>query len=110
MPLYDFQSDAGDIIEMAFSMREVPESIEQDGRIYRKIITSLPQLSGLDTARNRGEKYPYVSNRLPPTIDGCKTVRTRRKDGTMGRPKPLIESRKHEREVMARNDLVREDD
>lgn len=108
MPHYDYQfTDTGAVIEVFQSMRDEPLA-EIDGRSVKRVISS-PQLMGLDTGRRR-DKYPYVSNALPTTIQGTKMVRQKRRDGTWSRKKPLIESAKHEREVMARNDLVRSED
>lgn len=43
--------------------------------------------------------YPYVSNRLPRNLEGCKT-------DTNG--KPVIMSKRHEREIASRHGYARE--
>ncbi|MGD9631424.1 MAG: hypothetical protein AB7V18_19465 [Pyrinomonadaceae bacterium] len=44
-------------------------------------------------------KYPYVSNRLPRNLEGCKTDHN---------GKPVVMSKKHEREIMAKHGYSRE--
>jgi hypothetical protein len=38
MPVYWFENDAGDILEREFRMSDCPQSIEEDGVSYRKIL------------------------------------------------------------------------
>lgn len=44
-------------------------------------------------------QYPYVSKRLPRCLEGCMTN---------DKGQPVIESRRHEREIMARHGYSRE--
>lgn len=109
MPLYTFQSADGEAREIAFSMRDAPatgEQIDIDGKVFTRV-PDLPQLSGVE---RKTWGYPRLSNSLPTTTNGCKMVRQKKANGTYSRPKPLIESQRHEREVMARNDLVRDEE
>lgn len=42
MPIYEYQSDDGEIIEAIYSIKEDrPESVEKDGKVFKKIF-SLP--------------------------------------------------------------------
>lgn len=97
MPTYVYEfNDTGDRVERFQKMSEPPLS-EIDGRAVQRVPV-VPQFMGAD----RWKKYPYVSNRLPTTIKGCKLV----KSG--GRMKPLIESEAHEKKVAAMNDLTKD--
>ncbi len=90
---YEFTDETGNLVEIDLPMREAPSIgsiIVRDGRT----LTRIPSLSvQVDPATNRSQ-YPYVSTALPRRLDGCKTDR-------MG--KPIIMSKRHEREVMARH-------
>ena len=103
MPIYTFQSDDGQTQDLPFSMAEVPrigERVEIDGVLFRRIFCGRV---GEGTIAMRG-KYPYLSHSLSPCrVHGAKNIHVKG-----GKAKVLIESAKHEREVMARNDLVRE--
>lgn len=101
--VYEFQDGKRERIEVFQHMKDDPIA-EIDGRPVQRIICP-PQLAGVD----KWVKYPYVSNSLPTTIQGCKMVR-QKKAGQWTRRKPLIESQRHEREVAARNDLMKMDD
>lgn len=56
-------------------------------------------ISFADAKATADSKYPYVSNRLPRDLPGCN-------HDSLG--KPIIESRAHERDVMAKHNLKRE--
>lgn len=43
MPTYEYQDSDGNIIEEIFSIKNVPESVEKNGKIYKKII-SIPRI------------------------------------------------------------------
>jgi hypothetical protein len=106
MTTYLYLFDGTDeTIEVNQRMSE-PALAQIDGRKVSRIICP-PQLCGVE---RKTWGYPYVSNALPTTIKGCKMVQQKNKNGSLSRPKPLIESRRHEREVMARNDLVRSEE
>lgn len=99
MPTYTYEfDDTGDVTEVVQRMSE-PHLTEIDGRKVHRI----PVVGQFNvTAAKRWDTYPYVSNRLPTTIKGCKMVKQN------GRLKPLIESERHERKVMAMNDLTKD--
>jgi hypothetical protein len=106
MPTYLYQFTGTDeTTEVVQSMRD-DHLVEIDGRKVERIICR-PELAGVSRTT---WGYPYVSNALPTTLQGCKMVRQKKKNGTFSRPKPLIQSQRHEREVMARNDLQRAED
>jgi hypothetical protein len=95
---YEFQDSDGNLIELDYPMREAPSIgsiIEHEGRR----LTRVPSLSvQVDPATNRSQ-YPYVSQALPRNLAGCKTA----KGG-----KPIVESKRHEREIMARHGYVKD--
>ena len=99
MPTYTYQfQDTGERMDVVQRMSE-PHLTEIDGRA----VVRVPVVPEFTTASaGRWDKYPYVSNRLPTTIKGCKLV----KSG--GRYKPLIESERHEQKVAAMNDLTKD--
>lgn len=110
MPEYTFLNEqTGERFDLFYHMAEVPtigEEIIHNGQVLRRVASS--RFHGKTGALGHLDIYPYVSNSLPTTVQGCKMVRERRKDGKLSRPKPLIRSERHEREVMARNNLVKD--
>lgn len=84
-------------MEIEMPMRDAPaigSIIVRDG----KELTRIPSLSvQVDPATNRSQ-YPYISNALPRNLEGCKTIRG----------KPVIESKRHEREIMSRHGYVKD--
>jgi hypothetical protein len=100
--IYLFENvETGDLEELDYQMGTAPKIGDVvDG--MRRVPSFVLDAAGVDRITN---KYPYVSHRLPSTIRGCKLVKTKN-----GRMKPLIQSRRHELEVMARNDLQRDGD
>jgi hypothetical protein len=102
LPVYVFRAKDGTIAEIHYAMADVPSigaEIDVDGVKY----TRIPSFKVGEGRINRTNLYPYVSNALPPTTEGCKMVR-----GKRGRMKPVIESAKHEREVAARHGLTKD--
>ncbi len=103
MTLYTFQADDGQTIDLPFSMAEVPsigEKVDVDGRKYTRIFCG-SVATGMIAQHS---KYPYLSNSLSPlATHGAKNIRVK-----SGKHKVLIESQRHEREVMASNDLVKD--
>lgn len=100
MPIYLFEDESGVLLEQHYASADVPRigsEIQVDGRVYRRIPSFLVGKGMIE----RGSKYPYESNALPPTTQGCKMTKGRR-------PKPIIESAKHEREVAARHNLTKD--
>lgn len=94
MMIYEFTDiKTGKIVEINLPMRDAPaigSIIEHDGRRLARIPSVSVQV---DPATNRSQ-YPYVSHALPRKLTGCKTDR---------RGRPIVESRRHEREIMARH-------
>lgn len=92
MPSYAFVDEAtGDTCELVFAMKDAPAigtTVTVDGREWTRVISDFQ----VDPATNRSQ-YPYVSNALPRNLDGCKT-------NSQG--KPVIMSRRHERNIMAK--------
>ncbi len=100
MPLYSYRyTDTDELVDVYQSMKD-EKLIILGGRPVVRQFTP-PMLTGIEA---RTDGYPRLSNSLPTTIRGVKLVA----DPKSGRLKPLITSRRHEREVMAKNDLVRE--
>jgi hypothetical protein len=100
MPEYVFESSTGKRITRFYPADEAPrigESIRHARRWYRRIPAFV-----IGTGRmERGSKYPYVSQSLPDTTQGCKFTKGKRK-------KPIIESARHEREIAARHGLTKD--
>jgi len=71
-----------------------PKCDEECERDYEA--ESLPTFADGKSAMD--SKYPYVSHRLPGTIDAPKTEKG----------KPIVMSRKHEREIMAKHNYKRD--
>lgn len=89
---YEFTDEHGNVVEMEFPMREAPSIgsiIERDGKRFTRIASAMQ----VDPGTNRSI-YPYVSNALPRRLEGCKTTRS---------GKPIVESKRHEKEIMARH-------
>jgi len=98
MPTYCFRCDACEArFQQTMKMSEASGQAhcECGGTADRDWESESPVLD----IRPSDNQYPYVSNRLPRNLDGCKT-------DTAG--KPVIMSKKHEREVMARGGYSRE--
>jgi hypothetical protein len=98
MPTYAFRDEAtGRVVERHFSMAAAPaigSTVEVDGVRLTRLISAFQ----VDSATNRSQ-YPYVSNALPRRLPGCRTNR---------QGKPIIESRRHERNVMAQHGLEKD--
>jgi len=105
MPIYVFESTSGrqvdEVCPVAGVGRDSGPRIGDSWEVEGEMMVRIPSRTQVSAKANQWQKYPYVSNRLPTTIQGCKMV----KSGS--RMKPLITSRKHENEVMAINDLQR---
>lgn len=89
---YEFIDETGNVVEIAMSMRDAPSIgsiITHEGRQLTRIASSMQ----VDPGTNR-HQYPYVSSSLPRRLEGCKTNR---------QGKPVIMSKRHEREIMARH-------
>jgi hypothetical protein len=90
--LYEFLDPNGNVVEIAMRMSEAPSIgsiITHDGVTLTRIASTLQ----VDPGTNR-HQYPYVSTALPRGLHGCKTNR---------QGKPIIMSKRHERDVMARH-------
>ncbi len=103
MMRYVFRAEDGEEVELPFEMDEAPtigETVEVDGKTFKRVFCGMIGV-GIIAMHS---KYPYLSSHMDPTpgsVKGGITVQTKR-----GKAKVLIKSKKHEREVMARNDLV----
>jgi hypothetical protein len=89
---YEFTDPDGNVVEIEMPMREAPSIgsiITRDG----VSLTRIPSAMQVDPATNR-HQYPYVSQALPRNLAGCKTARG---------GKPIVESKRHEREIMAKH-------
>jgi len=89
---YEFLDSDGNVVEITMLMRDAPSIgsiITHEGQTLTRI-ASTPQV---DPGTNR-HQYPYVSTALPRRLDGCKTNR---------QGKPVIMSKRHEREIMSRH-------
>lgn len=94
MPIYEFITDDGSIVE---ELCEAPpkgprigDQISVDGRRLTRVASSAQVGAHVGTAVHG---YPYTSLSMPRWSKGCKHT----KDG-----KPIINSQRHERQVMAR--------
>ena len=98
MPSYSFIDEStGECIELTYSMRDAPAigtTVEVDGKRLTRVVSEFQ----VDPATNRSQ-YPYVSNSLPRGLAGCRT-------NSQG--KPVIMSRRHERNVMAQHGYAKE--
>lgn len=89
---YEFTDPDGNVVEIVMSMGDAPSIgsiITREGRQLTRIASAVQ----VDSGTNRSQ-YPYVSTSLPRSLEGCKTVNG---------GKPLIMSKRHEREIMARH-------
>jgi hypothetical protein len=98
MPSYSFIDEStGESCELVFAMKDAPSigtTVEVDGKQFVRVVSDYQ----VDPGTNRSQ-YPYVSSSLPRRLDGCKTDR---------QGKPIIESRRHERNVMAQHGYEKE--
>lgn len=103
MILYTFQNNDGITVDLPFDPDEVPsigETVLVDDVPYRRLFCGRV---GTGTIAMHS-KYPYASSALSPaSIRGAPIVTL-----PSGKKKVLIKSVKHEREIMARNGLVKE--
>lgn len=99
MPIYEFQSEDGEVIERVHPMREAPpidSVIEVDGKKYKRIASGGVSV---EAAKVNCNKYPYFSMRHGAFMPGAKHDKQGRS---------FIESPTHEREWMAKNNLGRD--
>lgn len=98
MPSYSFLNEStGEQSELWFAMADAPSigsTVSIDGIEYVRVVGDYQ----IDTGANRSQ-YPYVSNSLPKNLSGMKADRN---------GKPVIMSKRHEREVMAQHGYVKE--
>ncbi len=106
MVLYVFEEvKTGKHVDKFFNPNDVPTigSLMQEKGVWYRRLPSLAQVSAQVARTVHG--YPRLSNALPPTVAGCRIER----DKKSGRKKPLVTSQRHEREVIARNNLAEMD-
>lgn len=97
MPAYLFITDDGTCVERVFTMTAAPrigESFSEHGRRY----TRIPSPCSIDPGYNRN-MFPRVSDSLPRNLEGCPCDK-------LGRP--IIRSKRHEREICARYGYVKD--
>jgi len=98
MPSYSFINEStGESVELWFAMKDAPSigaTVEVDGKQLVRVVNDYQ----VDPGTNRSQ-YPYVSQALPRNLDGCKTD----KNG-----KPVIMSKRHERNVMAKHGYAKD--
>lgn len=98
MPSYAFIDEStGESCELVFAMKDAPSigaTVEVDGKRFVRVAGTFQ----VDPATNRSQ-YPYVSSSLPRRLAGCPT-------NSQG--KPVIMSRRHERNVMAQHGYEKE--
>jgi len=96
--LYDFIDDAtGETVTLPYDANLVPrigDEIKHDGRTLRRVFCG--DIASAEIARMTWG-FPRASNALPKNLPGCKVDKKGR---------PIITSRKHERELTARHGLV----
>lgn len=98
MPTYEFEAKNGDRVERIYPMSSCPERIRVGRRWYRKIISGGIISAGVATIVHQ---YPRVDRTLPRFKDQGKGLD--KKTGF-----PIVHDRKHERDVCARKNLVRD--
>jgi hypothetical protein len=89
---YEFINRDGDVVEIDMPMRDAP-SIGAEVVVDGVPLVRIASCVQVDPGTNRSQ-YPYVSTALPRNLPGCKTNRA---------GKPIIMSKRHERNVMARH-------
>lgn len=105
MPLYEYRADDGRVVERLFRMTDdKPEVVREGGVEYRRVYGNC----SVDDGAHR--QYPYVSKRLAGTAAAKDCEHKVVSVGQRGhRAKlPVVQSPQHEREIMARHNLVRE--
>ena len=103
MTIYQFKDDAGNLVELDYTMESVPsigDSVDRDGKTLTRVFSTGTEGSGIIASSNQ---YPYLSNRLNPKMPGVELVKSK-----TGRMKPMIRNRQHERELIDRHGLERE--
>lgn len=95
--LYEFRhEDTGEIAEFDFPMKTAPrigDVVRRKTGRWRRIA------SGVQVDSGNHRQYPYVSNALPRNHAGCKLTH---------QGKPIVESRRHERNLMSRFGYARD--
>ena len=98
--IYQFQDvDTGEPVELSYSMSEVPsigEIVEKNGKKFKRVFSDCFVDAGIES---KVHGYPYVSSSLPRNLAGCETN---------NQGKPIITSRKHEKEVMNQHGYSRD--
>jgi hypothetical protein len=85
MPMYEFKTDDGGILEKHFSIKDAPSIGSRrviDGQRCTRVVSTSPQV--------RSEFKPYSSPTLPKGYPGCPTDR---------RGYSIVTSRDHERQI-----------
>ena len=100
MPAYEFRTGEGQVIEVVFAMSDAPAIGSTYDHPVFGTVTRIA--SGHHVSPNfTTSAYPYVSHALPRNLQGCRT-------DSQGHP--IIESRRHERNVASMHGLQRAED
>jgi hypothetical protein len=100
MPAYEFQTESGTIIEVAFAMKDAPAIGSTYNHPVFGDVVRVP--SGTQVSPNfTTSTYPYVSQTLPRNMPGVPA-------DSKGRP--IIMSRRHERNVASEHGYIRAED
>jgi len=95
--MYPFVNESGGTAEFFYSMSEAPSigvTVEVDGCRWTRVVSDFT----VDPGTNRYQ-YPYVSNALPRKLEGCPTN---------AQGKPIIMSRRHERNIAAKHGYAKD--
>jgi hypothetical protein len=99
MPEYTFETSDGKRTTGVYRMADAPR-IGDTVTIAGEQCVRVPDSFQLDAdIANVVHGYPYESNSLPRGLSGCAKSK---------RGKPIVQSRSHERELMARHNLRRD--
>lgn len=105
MPLYEYRAADGAVVERFYRMNDdKPEVVVERGVQYRRVYGNIL----VDDGAHRG--YPYVSKRLAGTEAARDCEHSVVPVGQKGHKAklPIVQSPQHERELMARHNLIRE--
>ena len=99
---YEFVTKDGEIKTKQFRMSKAPPlgtEILIAGEVCKRIISTDIELPTQDAQRKFGPKYPYKANSMARWRRNCEHTKT----GV-----PIIESARHEREIMGQEGLTRD--
>ncbi len=100
MPNYEFTNQAGQIVEVYYSMSTVPSVGAEVKHTEHGTLTRILSSAQVSPNFTTGT-YPYVSHTLPRNMPGVRCD---------AKGHPIISSRKHERNVASEHGYVRAED